>query len=124
MEFMTQTLLTGGYLVTGVDSTGNEGTAVLRSPAWDRVLQFRSYQSKSEAYEQAVEEFFAPLLEAVAQVEGDAPKDWKSITLDPGVQGIKSVTVDLDEAGIVLRLVEEDPSCLRWVEGALVAVAP
>lgn len=126
MSFTVTPLVSGGYLVEGQDSKGVEGTTVLHSQSWDYVQHLRTHEVAEKDFDAIVEEFFAPLTDAAAAFNAKLAgptNEWGSVTIGETVEGKTARTLDLDEAGIVLRILDEtDGSSLRWVSGDLVAV--
>lgn len=126
MTFTVTALVSGGYLVEGQDSKGVDGTTVLHSQSWDYVQHLRTHEVAEAEFNATVEEFFQPLTDAAdalkAKLAGPT-NEWGSVTIGETVEGKQARTLDLDEAGIILRILDEtDGSSLRWVGGSLVAV--
>lgn len=126
MTFTVTPLVSGGYLVEGQDGKGAKGTTVLRSEAWDYVLHLRAHEVADADFDATVKEFFAPIMEAAdahkAAVAGPA-NTWSTVTFGENVEGKRARTFELDEDGVLLRILDEtDGSTLRWVNGGLVAV--
>jgi hypothetical protein len=126
MTFTVTPLVSGGYLVEGQDSKGVDGTTVLHSQSWDYVQHLRTHEVAQAEFDATVEEFFAPLTDAAsafnAKLAGPT-NEWGTVTIGETVEGKEARVLDLDEAGIVLRILDEtDGSSLRWVGGDLVAV--
>lgn len=126
MSFTVTPLVSGGYLVEGQDSKGVEGTTVLHSQSWDYVQHLRTLEVAEAEFDAMVSEFFKPLTDAAdafnAKLAGPT-NEWGTVTIGQTVEGKQARTLDLDEAGIVLRILDEtDGSSLRWVSGDLVAV--
>jgi hypothetical protein len=126
MTFSVTPLVSGGYLVEGQDSKGAEGTTVLHSDRWDYVLHQRNHVVAQEAFDLAVDEFFKPLTEAAEahnKLIAGPTNEWGTVTIGEKIEGRNPVSVNLDEDGIILRILDEtDGSSLRWVNGKLVAV--
>lgn len=126
MTFSVTALVSGGYLVEGQDSKGAEGTTVLHSEAWDYVQHVRTHEVADAEFNATVEEFFKPLTDAAdARLKALAgpTNEWGTVTVGETVEGKTARTLELDEAGIILRILDEtDGSSLRWVNGSLVAV--
>lgn len=126
MTFTVTPLVSGGYLVEGQDSKGVEGTTVLHSASWDYVLHVKAHEVADAEFNATVEEFFKPLTDAAeAHVKALAgpTNEWATVTVGETVEGKTARTLELDEAGIILRILDEtDGSSLRWVNGDLVAV--
>lgn len=126
MTFTVTPLVSGGYLVEGQDSKGVEGTTVLHSNSWDYVQHLRTHEVAEAEFDAMVSEFFKPLTDAAdafnAKLAGPS-NEWGTVTIGEDVEGKAARKLDLDEAGIVLRILDEtDGSSLRWVNGDLVAV--
>jgi hypothetical protein len=126
MTFTVTPLVSGGYLVEGQDSKGVEGTTVLHSQSWDYVQHLRTHEVAEAEFDQMVDEFFKPLTDAAAAFNAKLAgptNEWGTVTIGETVEGKTARSLDLDEAGIVLRILDEtDGSSLRWVSGDLVAV--
>lgn len=125
MTFQITPLVSGGYLVEGTDSKGVDGSTILRSDKWDAVKYFRTHDLATAEFNQMVSEFFAPLTEAADKAKAliaGPTKDWGTVILNEGVEGQPTKSVELDEHGILLRLLDEEQvDQLRWVNGELVA---
>jgi hypothetical protein len=120
-------LVSGGYLVEGQDSKGVEGSTILKSDRWDYVQHLRAHEVADADFEKAVEKFFKPLTDAAekakAAVLGNT-NELGTITVGEVVEGKSAQVIELDEAGILLRLIDEGKTDqLRWVGGNLIAVA-
>lgn len=126
MTFTVTPLVSGGYLVEGQDSKGIDGTTVLHSQSWDYVQHLRTHEVAQAEFDATVDEFFKPLTDAAEAFNaklGGPTNEWGTVTIGETVEGKQARTLDLDEAGIVLRILDEtDGSSLRWVSGDLVAV--
>ena len=126
MAFTVTALVSGGYLVEGTDSKGVDGTTVLHSQAWDYVNHVRTHEVAEAEFDATVEAFFKPLTDAASEFNAKLAgptNEWGTVTIGETVEGKQARTLDLDEAGIVLRILDEsDGSSLRWVSGSLVAV--
>lgn len=126
MTFNVTALVSGGYLVEGQDSKGAEGTTVLRSEAWDYVLHLRSHEVADADFSATVEAFFAPIVDAAEahrKMVAGPTNEWGTVTIGEDVEGKVARVLELDEEGVILRiLAETDGSTLRWVNGGLVAV--
>lgn len=127
MTLKTTRLLNGGYLVTGQDSAGNEGKTILHSERWDMVQHLRAHEVAEKEFDEAVEEFFQPLTDAAdrarATIAGPA-MDLATVTFGENVEGSKAREVELDEDGILLRILTEgNQNLLLWVgDDKLVAI--
>ena len=126
MTFTVTPLVSGGYLVEGQDIKGVVDTTVLRSEAWDYVLHLRAHEVADADFDATVRDFFAPLTDAAEahrQTVAGPRNEWATVTFGEDVEGKQARTLELDESGVVLRILDEtDGSSLRWVGGSLVAV--
>lgn len=124
MTIQSTRTLDGRWLVAGADQTGAEGVTLLESESWNKVVEYHEFQAKKEEFDDAVAEFFKPLLSAVENLTTPVDDDWSVVTLEEGTEATPGVGFQLDGPGTVLRLIEEsDQSTLRWVNGDLVALA-
>jgi hypothetical protein len=119
MTFTVTPLVSGGYLVEGQDSKGVDGTTVLHSQSWDYVQHLRTHEVAEAEFNDTVEAFFKPIVDAAdafnAKLAGPT-NQWGTVTIGETVEGKQARTLDLDEAGIVLRILDEtDGGSLRWV---------
>lgn len=129
----TVTQLSGSRaLVNGTDIRGSVGEEVLSTQQWDEVKATERYKEADAAYDQTVENFFAPLVEAEealsaaltpAVVEDPA----FTILLEEGEAGVAAKPerrLHLDRASVVLRLIEQSQfDRLIWVNGQLEVLA-
>lgn len=115
--------LDGRWLVAGEDSTGTDGVTLLSSEPWNKLLEYHEFAEKTEVFDEAVLEFFKPLLSAVENL-ATPEDDWASVTIEEPCEGKPGVAFTLDKDGVLLRLIEEsDQATLRWVGGELIALA-
>ena len=126
--FVVTPLLGGGTLVEGTDVTGKTGRTILLSDKWEAVKSVRAHIAASEAFDEVVQEFFAPITEAAEAAQAIAhptATDWSTVTLVEGTESMPAEVVALDMDGVILRLLAEtDGSSLRWVgDDTLVAIA-
>lgn len=126
MTFDVTALASGGYLVEGQDSKGVEGSTILKSDRWDYVQHLRAHEIAEADFDAVVEAFFKPLTDAAdkaaALVAGPKNK-YGSITIGEPVEGVEATTVELDDAGILLNMLDLGKTKkLRWVNGDLVAL--
>ncbi len=117
MYFETTKFVDGSVLVRGQDSTGTEGRTVLNSPAWNKYKEILKFDAATAEFDAKVAEFFAPITEAAKAVEtAVAENPWATVTIGENVEGEAAVTIELDAAGQILRILEEtDGSSLLWV---------
>ena len=123
--FVVTPLLTGGTMVRGSDVTGAEGSVVLWSDAWAAVQKAKAQAEAMKVFDASVVAFFAPLTEAADKLATiDEPSEWESVTIGEAVEGQDANVIHLDNAGVLLRLLDEtDGSSLRWLnEATLVAI--
>ena len=131
MSFTITNLAGDRALVKGRDAAGNHGQQILDAAEWNEFKARNEHNDAHEAFDAAVEEFFAPLNAAV-----DALKETGKPKLDPlffvtvqegsaPVEGTQEVLVHLSHDSAVLRLVEQDPDTdrLLWVNDTLEILA-
>lgn len=127
MTFTTSHLTGGRVLVRGTDTTGTQGETVLDGTDWARAKQHAAHAEAHEGFDAAVEEFFAPLLEASERLESTLAmpaldKD-SYFVIDEGEEpttGRSPVVIRLSRDSVVLRLIEEGHTDrLVWVGGEL-----
>jgi hypothetical protein len=126
--FTITPLLGGGTLVEGTDITGKSGRTILLSDRWDAVQSVRAHMKASEAFDEVVTEFFAPLTaaaEAAQAIAHPTTTKWNQVVLVEGTEFEPAEVIDLDMDGTLLRLLHEtDGSTLRWIgDDVLVAIA-
>lgn len=127
MAQFTTTNLTGErVLVRGTDQFGTEGQTIVDASQWNMVKAKSSHMEAHENFNAAVEEFFAPLMEAADLLNSSAqPKvdPISYVVLQEGAeaqQGQDEIAVKLDVDSIVLRLLEHgDYDRLVWVNDQL-----
>jgi hypothetical protein len=123
MTFTTTRLVGNRVLVGGSDVFGNKGQAILDSTQWDEVNADKAYDQAAEAFDAAVEEFFAPLVQASETLAKtlERPADPASyVVLREAVEGQApqpEQLVKLTHDSIVLRLIEQNRGTGRviWV---------
>jgi hypothetical protein len=125
MAFEITPLVSGGYLVEGNDFKGNSGSTILRSARWDLVKHLRTHEVATEEFNLMVTEFFAPITAAADKAKAliaGPTAEWGTVTITEGTEGKAGQIIELDEQGILLRLLDEDQvDKLRWVNNELVA---
>lgn len=127
MSFTTTRLVDNRVLVKGTDVFGTEGSEVLDSTQWDEINADEQYSAASEAFDAAVEAFFAPLLDAADQAMAATAKPEPDpityVVKSEPVEGVPAQAgelVKLSRESIVLRIVgSADSSRLVWVNGQL-----
>lgn len=119
MTLSVQPLISGGYLVTGQDSAGNEGSTILTSERWDLVNHLAAHQVAEAEFDKAVEEFFQPLTDAAAEAKAliaGPTSDYSTVVIGENVEGSHAKEIELDEDGILLRILAEgNQNLLLWV---------
>lgn len=128
MSFSITRLVNHRVLVTGTDTFDVSGKVTLDSSQWDEIKANTQYSEALDAFDAAVESFFAPLVEAAEAAEKAAPV---AVPVDPmsyvvlneeveGVQAQPAQLIHLNADSIVLRLIEfGDTDRLVWVDGRL-----
>lgn len=120
-------LISGGYLVKGQDSEGNKGSTILTSERWDMVQHLRNHEVATAEFDAAVEEFFAPLSDAADKAKAllaGPVGEYNTVTIGENVEGSAAKEIELDEDGILLRILfEGNQNLLLWVgDDKLVAI--
>src|SRR5690606_1328996 len=112
-NFITRKLTNDRVFVTGTDVFGSEGQTVLNATQWNAVTTHVAGHSASAAFDAAVEEFFAPLIEATEKFEpaqaGPAADPLTYIVLHEGDEGrpaTKEEVIHLGQDSVVLRILE------------------
>lgn len=131
MSFTITNLAGDRALVTGTDFAGTAGKLLVDASEWNEFNANNKHMDAHDAFDAAVEEFFAPLNDAVA-----ALKDTGKPKLDPlffvtvqegsaAVEATAEVVVHLSHDSAVLRLIEQNPATdrLLWVNDALEILA-
>lgn len=126
MSFSLTRLVGSRVMVKGSDSFGTQGQCVLDSTQWDEVQSNTAYDQAIEAFDAAVADFFAPIIEAAeaTAVAIERPQDPSSyVVLSEAVEGVEgkpAQLIHLTNDSIVLRLIESgDDDRLVWVDGGL-----
>ena len=126
MTFTTTKLVGNRVRVSGMDHFAVEGVTVLDSSQWDEINGNTEFNQATEAFDAAVESFFAPLLEAAGELAkaGNRPTDSLGyVVLQEGVEatpGRQEQLVKLTRDSMVLRLLESgDHSRLVWIDDSL-----
>jgi hypothetical protein len=131
MSFTITNLAGDRALVKGRDAAGGYGSQILDAAEWNEFKARNQHDEAHEAFDAAVEEFFAPLNAAV-----EALKDTAKPKLDPlffvtvqegsaAVEATHEVLVHLSHDSAVLRLIEQDADTDRliWVNDTLEILA-
>jgi len=128
MSFSTTRLVNNQVLVQGTDIFSVYGRTTLDSTQWDEIKADGQYSEAIDAFDAAVKQFFAPLLEAAEAAQQAAPS---MDTVDPiayvvlneeveGVEAQPAQLIHLTNDSIVLRLIEQgETDRLVWVDGTL-----
>lgn len=125
-QFTTTNLTNERVLVRGTDQFGTEGQTIVSASQWNDVQARSSHLEAHENFDAAVEQFFAPLMEAADLLNTSAqPKvdPISYVVLQEGTeaeQGRDEIAVKLNVDSIVLRLLElGDYERLVWVNDQL-----
>ena len=130
MTFTTINLANDQVLVEGTDIRGNSGCVVLDGTEWNAMQERNRINGAFEKFDESVEAFFAPLVEAAKQVS-EAHK----VTIDPLLYIVEQEEVQPQEGKserlirlgadtVVLRAIALDKTDrLIWVNGTLVVTA-
>lgn len=118
-----QMKLTGErVLVSGTDTVGTENSTVLDASQWYEIQALQAHNEAHSEFDSAVEDFFAPLTEAIDKLESAGVKQVDPISYvtihegSEGTPGTDAVTLKLTADSIVLRLLEQgDTDRLIWV---------
>lgn len=126
MSFNTINLTGERVLVRGTDITGAAGECTLDATQWNELGQRKAVSQAQDAFDAAVEEFFAPIVAAAEQASAAIERPTDSIgyvVLEEAVEGQPSKPghlVKLTRDSIVLRLIESgNTDRLIWVNGEL-----
>lgn len=124
MSFTVQSMLGSQALVSGTDSLGQTGKAIVSTVQWDELKAQKNFSAAKDDFDAAVEEFFAPLVEAAEKAHEAhvaKPQDpAEYVVLTPEVEatpGQQAEIVSLTTDSIILRLIEEDNTDrLVWLD--------
>ena len=112
-NFTTTQLIGDRVLVRGTDRFGTEGETVLEGFAWAQVKRHSAFKDAEATFNDAVEEFFAPLMQAADALEDSLsvrkPNPDTYVVLNEGVEatpGVEREVIHLDPDSVVLRLIE------------------
>ena len=108
-------------LVQGTDTFGNVGKTVIDSTEWDSIKEHVGQHGAADAYEEALADFFAPLNNALAEIE-DAAKpvvdDLFQVVIQEGSEGVAPQAAEvatLSHESAILRIIESDATGARLV---------
>ena len=125
-NFTTINLAGDRVLVRGVDTYGTNGETVLDGSEWAEVQRHEAKKEAAEAFDAAVDEFYAPLVEAAEALnEGLQPTEDPNayVVFHEGVEGVEekpAIRVKLSKDAQILRLLASDHTDrLIWVDGDL-----
>ncbi len=121
--FTVARLVNSEALVTGTDVFGETGKVVVNTCQWDELKAHSAMHEAGDAFDAAVNEFFAPLLEAAEKIgqSVEVPTDPSSfVVLHEEVEHVEGRSADivrLTSDSVILRLIEQgDTDRLVWVE--------
>ena len=128
--FNTQRLAGQRVLVTGSEP---EQQQILYSDEWDDVKHLLAHRVADDAFNSAVEEFFAPLVEAATAAEQEllatlpAVDDAFTVVISEGteaVEGEDPQIITLSRETAILRMIEEGKTDrLIWVGSSIEILA-
>jgi len=126
MTFTTIKLMNERVLVQGTDVFGGSGKTTLDASQWNELALRKDVSKAQEAFDQAVEEFYKPIMEAAeaAAKVVEKPEDSTSfIVIEEGTEGVAhqpKQIVKLTRDSIILRLIEQgNTDRLVWVDDEL-----
>lgn len=126
MSFNTTKLSGNRVLVKGEDQFGSVGQTVLDSTEWEEIKAHDEYHTNVESFNEAVEDFFAPIIEAAEALnkKAEKPQDPAAfIVYDEGEEatpGRPKHVVRLSGDSLLLRLLEDNQfQRLVWVDNNL-----
>lgn len=124
MTFKATALMGDRYHVSGTDSLGTAGSTVVDGSQWNQVVGWAKSKQAQLSFDTVVDEFFAPLLTAVKEMEQEHTADSIStMVLEEGTEGSTGVpakVVTLSKDSIVLRLIEDgETNRLLWINDCL-----
>ena len=126
-EFNVTNMVNDRALVKGVDKFGTTGSQVICTVQWNELVKRDQHMLAHEAFDDAVEQFFAPIVDAqdalVASAQGKEPDPITYVVLEEaveGVQGKDEIRVKLNDSSVILRIIENgELDRLIWVNDAL-----
>lgn len=128
-SFTVQNMLGNKALVTGTDDLGNTGKTIVDTTQWDEIQQDARFSTAKADFDAAVNEFFAPLVEAAEAAEAATRKTYDEleyVVVTEGQEGQPSVEqeiLELSQDSIVLRIIESgNTSRLVWVDESTLGV--
>lgn len=131
MTFNTIPLTGDRVLVRGTDIHGSTGECTLDASQWNELNARTDLDRAQRAFDDAVQEFFAPLTEAAEKAKRsiELPEDSAAfVVIDEGSEGEARrprQVVRLTRDSMVLRLIEDgNTDRLIWVNGELEVAQP
>ena len=125
---MFKTTKLAGHRVL-VQGSEQDQTCILDSSEWDEVQASLTATVATEAYDSAIERFFAPITRAADKLDATlakvmGPTDSRSqIVVNPGVEAVPGVEPEIIELGrdsTILRMIESDHTeQLIWVGSSI-----
>jgi hypothetical protein len=127
MSFTIVKLAGDRALVKGRDTAGTYAQQILDAAEWNEFNAHNKHSQAHEAFDAAVEEFFAPLNEAVDALKASAKPKHDPLFFvtvqekSEAKEGTEEILVRLSHDSAVLRLIEQDPDTdrLLWVNDTL-----
>lgn len=130
MSFTITRLTDHRAMVRGTDQFGNTGTTVVSTAQLDELEEARAHQEAHEIFDNAVEEFFAPLTEAAeafAQSGKEADDPIATYVLQyevEAVEGQQEIRIPLSRDSQIIFLIEHNEfDRLVWVNDSLEVLA-
>lgn len=130
MTFQTQALMNDRVLVHGSDVFGTTGKTIVDASQWNELNARSDVDRAQQVFDAAVEEMFAPLLEAAAEADRILTKTTDSVgyvVIEEASEGQAPTpghVVQLTNDSIILRLIEEGSTDrLMWVGDKLEILA-
>ena len=121
--FTTTKLAGDRTLVKGTDFAGAEGTIILDARQWNELTAREDHSLAHEKFDSALEEFFAPLNEAIKEIARDRKPQVDSLfyiveqEAQEAVEGKSEILIELNHDTAILRLIDSNPHTERliWV---------
>ena len=122
MTFTINRLVGNRAVIAGNDKFGTVNSIVVDTTQWDDINKTTQFDQAQEAFEAAVEEFYAPILEAAEKAKQAIKRPTDSIgyvVLHEGVEataGQAEHLIHLNHDSILMRVVESgNTDRLMWV---------
>lgn len=126
MTFQTQVLMDNRVLVHGTDVFGSTNKTIVDGTQWAELTERTDVDKAQQAFDEAVNQFFKPVLDAAEELREafDSPADSIAyVVIEEGSEGVAPTprhVVPLTRDSIILRLIEEDETDrLMWVGDSL-----